>query len=100
MPGLVDLLFRVPDFRPISARFQGLASWHEVDQADLITKAGMDLAPSQATPAAKKILGGEDLSGIFSLEMAQDAGAEAKPVKARAARKAAAKEGTTRKPKK
>jgi len=88
----------------IGARFDKqpelLFHLHEVDQADLITKAGKGLALSQAAPAAKKILGSEDLSGIFGLEMAQDAGAEAKPVKARAARKAAAKKGTTRKPKK
>ena len=79
----------------IGARFDKqpelLFRLHEVDHGDLITKAGEGLALSKTAPAAKKILGSEDLSGIFGLEMAQDAGADAKPVKARAAQRATAK---------
>jgi uncharacterized Zn finger protein len=63
----------------IGARFDQqpelLFHLHKVDHADLIAKAGQGLALSKAAPAAKKILGSDDLSGIFGLEMAQDTGA-------------------------
>jgi uncharacterized Zn finger protein len=82
----------------IGARFDQqpelLFHLHKVDHADLIAKAGQGLALSKAAPAAKKILGSDDLSGIFGLEMAQDTGADSMPVKARAARKTAAAKTT------
>jgi uncharacterized Zn finger protein len=81
----------------IGARFDQqpelLFHLHKVDHADLIAKAGQGLALSKVAPAARKILGSDDLSGIFGLEMAQDTaqdtGADAMPVKARAAKKTA-----------
>jgi uncharacterized Zn finger protein len=105
-PGEIELSCSCPDWAGmckhvaavlygIGARFDKqpelLFRLHEVDHGDLITKAGEGLALSKTAPAAKKILGSEDLSGIFGLEMAQDAGADAKPVKARAAQRATAK---------
>ncbi|MGO9262518.1 MAG: SWIM zinc finger family protein [Bryobacteraceae bacterium] len=105
-PGEIELSCSCPDWAGmckhvaavlygIGARFDTqpelLFRLHDVDHGDLITKAGQGLALSKAAPAAKKILGSEDLSGIFGLEMDRDAGAEAKPVKARAAKRATAK---------
>ena len=48
---------------------------HEVDQAELIAKAGKGLALAKEGPARSKVLGSGDLGGIFGLDMAQDAGA-------------------------
>jgi len=47
---------------------------HEVDQAELIAKAGKELPLAKAGPARSKVLGSEDLSGMFGLEMAQGTG--------------------------
>lgn len=48
----------------------------EVDEKELIVKAGKALPLTRQAPAAEKVLGGEDLSDIFGLDMAQsiDAG--------------------------
>src|SRR5580658_1583857 len=63
----------------IGARFDRqpelLFRLHDVDHAELITKAGTASSLAKA-PAASKILGGGDLSGIFGLDMAQGAGAK------------------------
>ena len=58
---------------------------HEVDEKELIAVAGKALPLAKEAPAAKKVLGGEDLSALFGLDMAQGTGAEPKRVKARAA---------------
>jgi uncharacterized Zn finger protein len=52
---------------------------HEVDQAELIAKAGKELPLAKEGPAPSKVLGGEDLAGIFGLEMAEGIG-EGAPV--------------------
>jgi len=46
---------------------------HQVDHADLIANAGKALPLSKATPEKSKILGGDDLAGIFGVEMAEEA---------------------------
>jgi uncharacterized Zn finger protein len=57
----------------------------EVDEKELIVKAGTALPLSRQTPAAGKVLGAEDLSDIFGLDMAQSTGTG--PSKKRAAAK-------------
>ena len=47
-----------------------LFTLRKVDQQDLIAKAGSDLSKTQKGPAAAKVLAGEDLSGMFGIEMA------------------------------
>jgi uncharacterized Zn finger protein len=44
---------------------------HKVDEKELIAKAGKELPLGGKAPAPEKTLGGEDLSAIFGLEMAQ-----------------------------
>ena len=44
---------------------------HKVDEKELIAKAGKDLPLGGKTLAPDKVLGSEDLSAIFGLEMAQ-----------------------------
>jgi len=61
---------------------------HNVDQAELIAKAGKGLPMSKAAPARSKVLAGKDLSGIFGVDLAQDVGKPARPAKKRAKRKA------------
>jgi uncharacterized Zn finger protein len=51
---------------------------HDVDETDLIAGAGQALPLAKKAPAAKKVLGGEDLSALFGLDMAPDA-SPAKP---------------------
>lgn len=71
---------------------------HNLDEKELIAGAGQGLPLSKKAPAGKKVLGGEDLSALFGLEMAADglemapAAAPAKPKrpKAPAAKKAPA----------
>ncbi|MBZ5562212.1 MAG: SWIM zinc finger family protein [Acidobacteriia bacterium] len=46
---------------------------HEVDEKELIAKAGRELPLARKAPAAEKTLASEDLSAIFGLEMAQTA---------------------------
>jgi uncharacterized Zn finger protein len=58
----------------IGARFDErpelLFRLHEVNEQELIAKAGKALPLANVGPAASKVLGGEDLSDIFGLEMA------------------------------
>jgi uncharacterized Zn finger protein len=76
----------------IGARFDKqpelLFRLHDVDHAELIANAGK-AAPMAKAPAASKILGSGDLSGIFGLDMAQGAGAKPISRKAPAAKKTA-----------
>ena len=51
---------------------------HDVDEKELIAGAGQALPLAKKAPAAKKVLGGEDLSALFGLDMAPDA-SPAKP---------------------
>jgi uncharacterized Zn finger protein len=76
-----------------------------VDEAELILNAGKATPLAKRGPAASKLLGGEDLAGIFGLDMAQsaipDAGsAERKPAKPKRPQKAAAAPEGKRKPRK
>ena len=56
---------------------------HDVDEKELIAGAGQVLPLAKKAPAAKKVLGGEDLSALFGLDMAPDA-SPAKPKRQRA----------------
>ena len=51
---------------------------HDVDEKELIAGAGQALPLAKKAPAAKRVLGGEDLSALFGLDMAPDA-SPAKP---------------------
>jgi len=51
---------------------------HNVDEKELIAGAGQALPLARKAPAATQVLGGEDLSALFGLDMAPDA-APAKP---------------------
>jgi len=48
---------------------------HDVDEKELIAKAGEGLALTKRGPDAAKVLGGEDLSELFGLDMAQSTAA-------------------------
>lgn len=86
----------------IGARFDQqpelLFRLHEVDEEELIAKAGRALPLAKEGPAASKVLGSEDLSAIFGLDMAQGIGIDAglssvtgakpRPAKARDSKKA------------
>jgi uncharacterized Zn finger protein len=50
---------------------------HEVDEGELIAKAGKGMALEKGGPAASKVLGSKDLAGIFGVEIAQGDGAGA-----------------------
>ena len=56
---------------------------HDVDEKELIAGAGQALPLAKKAPAAKKFLGGEDLSALFGLDMAPDA-SPAKPKRQKA----------------
>lgn len=45
---------------------------HQVDEHDLIAKAGMDFPLTGKRPNAERILGGEDLSELFGLDLVRD----------------------------
>jgi uncharacterized Zn finger protein len=49
---------------------------HNVDEKELIARAGTALPQAKKAPPASKILGGEDLSVLFGLDMAQGTGAD------------------------
>jgi len=76
---------------------------HNVDEKELIAGAGRALPQAKRAPAASKILGDEDLSALFGLDIAPGAGpdtglsgagaAEPKRSKARAGKKAPAVSG-------
>jgi uncharacterized Zn finger protein len=69
----------------------------EVDEKELIVKAGKALPLAKQAPAAGKVLGDEDLSDIFGLDMAQSIGTDAGPAKKKAVPKAAKKKAASRK---
>jgi uncharacterized Zn finger protein len=69
---------------------------HKVDVKELIAKAGQGLPLAGKAPGAEKTLGGEDLSAIFGLEMAQTADAVA-PLPAPAAKPKRAKKRVNQK---
>ena len=76
-----------------------------VDELELLASAGKAAPLSKQAPAAGKRLGGEDLSAMFGLDMAQSATADAgvagrKPAKKKRAEKAAAAPKGKGKPKK
>jgi hypothetical protein len=50
---------------------------HNLDEKELIAGAGKALPQAKKAPAATKVLGGEDLSALFGLDMAEGAGANA-----------------------
>ena len=56
----------------------------EVDEKELIVKAGTALPLAKQGPAAAKVLGGEDLSEIFGLDMAKSIVPDLEPAKKRA----------------
>src|SRR5712692_2766151 len=56
---------------------------HDVDEKELIAGAGKALPQAKRAPAATKVLGGEDLSALFGLDMAPDA-SPAKPKRQKA----------------
>ena len=75
---------------------------HAVNEEELIAKAGRGLSLAKQGPAASKLLGGEDLSGIFGVEMAQgiDADAAAADAKAKTRKPRAPKAAKPATPKK
>ena len=76
---------------------------YDLDEKELIAGAGKALPLAKKAPAATKVLGGEDLSAMFGLDMAQGTGAGAalsdatpaqqKPAKTRAVKPARAVPG-------
>ena len=90
----------------IGARFDQqpelLFRLHAVNEEELIAKAGRGLSLAKQGPAASKLLGGEDLSGIFGVEMAQgiDADADAADAKAKTRKPRAPKAAKPATPKK
>ena len=68
----------------------------QVDEKELIVKAGKALPLSRQAPAARKILGGEDLSDIFGLDMAQSIDTNAGPRKKKAVTKTAKKKAASK----
>jgi uncharacterized Zn finger protein len=50
---------------------------HSVDEKELIAGAGKALPQAKKAPASKKVLGDEDLSALFGLDIAEDTGADA-----------------------
>jgi uncharacterized Zn finger protein len=75
-----------------------LFKMHEVDEKELIAKAGKELPLGGKAPAPEKTLGSEDLSAIFGLEMAQTADAAA-PLPTPAAKPKRAKSRVSKKTK-
>jgi hypothetical protein len=49
---------------------------HNVDEKELIAGAGTAFPQGRKAPAPGKVLGGEDLSVLFGLELAQGTGAD------------------------
>src|SRR5262249_32862298 len=50
---------------------------HNVDEKELIAGAGKALPQAKAAPASGKVLGGEDLSALFGLDMEEETGQRA-----------------------
>ena len=59
---------------------------HDVDENELIAGAGKALPLARQAPATGRILGGEDVSAIFGLDMAPAADAPAKPAASKPAK--------------
>lgn len=55
-----------------------LFTLHQVDQNELIAKAGTEFALARKQPDAERILGRDDLSELFGLDLARDVTATAK----------------------
>ena len=68
----------------------------EVDEKELIVKAGKALPLTRQAPAPGKVLGDEDLSDIFGLDMAESIDNGAGPRKKKAVTKAAKKKVSSR----
>jgi hypothetical protein len=49
---------------------------HNLDEKELIAGAGAGLPQAKKAPRSNKVLGGEDLSALFGLDMAQGAGSD------------------------
>jgi uncharacterized Zn finger protein len=77
-----------------------------VDELELLASAAKSAPLGKKAPAADKRLGGEDLSAMFGLDMAQNASLEAGPAKRKPAKRkhaektAVAPEGKTKSKKK
>jgi uncharacterized Zn finger protein len=54
---------------------------HQVDEKELIAKAGKSLPRAKKSPSAAKVLGGEDLSKLFGLDIAEFKPESARPAK-------------------
>jgi uncharacterized Zn finger protein len=50
---------------------------HNVDEKELISSAGKGLPQAKAAPRGGKVLGGEDLSALFGLDMEEESGPRA-----------------------
>ncbi|MFN7925974.1 MAG: hypothetical protein U0Q16_38105 [Bryobacteraceae bacterium] len=61
---------------------------HQVDQMELLVKAGQALPLAKPAPAKAKVLTGDDLGAMFGLDMAQGIEPEPVPAKARGRKKA------------
>jgi uncharacterized Zn finger protein len=59
----------------------------DVDEKELLVKAGQVLPLANQSPAAAKVLSGEDLANIFGLDMAQSTRTDPAPAKKRAVAK-------------
>ena len=117
-PGEIELSCSCPDWadmcKHVAAVLYGIGAridqqpdllfrLHEVDEKELIAGAGKALPLAKKAPAATKVLGGEDLSALFGLDLAQGTGpdtgsfattpAEPKRVKTRAGKLAPAVPG-------
>ena len=68
-----------------------------MDEKELIVKAGKALPLSKKGPAPGKVLGDEDLSDIFGLDMAESIASEAPRPKKKAVAKASKKKSAKRK---
>jgi uncharacterized Zn finger protein len=64
----------------------------EVDEMELIASAGKSLPSAKQSPSSAKVLGGEDISKLFGLDIAESEGEHALPPKTARAKKAVAKE--------
>jgi uncharacterized Zn finger protein len=60
---------------------------HGVDEKELIAGAGKALPLARKAPDASKVLGGEDLSALFGLDLGQGSGPDPKPKRAKKALK-------------
>jgi len=70
---------------------------HDIDEKELIAGAGKALPLAGKAPAANKVLGGEDLSALFGLDMAQTTAPDAKPAGAAPAKTKRAKAAARKK---